>query len=109
MNIDKQTQEKIQELKNYEQVFQNILIQKQAFQVELIETENALNEISKSKDDIFKLIGNIMIKADKKKTEEDLKKKKDLLLLRLRSIESQEKDLTDKTEELKKEVMKKLK
>ena len=107
--MDKQTQEKIQELKSYEQVFQNILIQKQVFQVELIETENALNEILKSKDDIFKLIGNIMIKADKKKTEEDLKNRKDLLLLRLRSIESQEKDLTDKTEELKKEVTKKLK
>mgnify|MGYP001568270725 CR=1 FL=1 len=109
MNIDKQTQEKIQELKNYEQIFQNILIQKQTFQFELIETENALNEISESKDDIFKLIGNIMIKADKKKTEEDLKKRKDLLLLRLRSLESQEKDLTDKTEELKKEVTRKLK
>ena len=49
-----------------------------------------------------------MIKADKKKTEDDLTKKKDLLSLRLKSIDSEEKNLSDNAEALKKEVMAKI-
>ncbi|MEK6872803.1 MAG: prefoldin subunit [Nanoarchaeota archaeon] len=109
MNLDKETQEKIQELQSYEQTLHSLLIQKQAFQIELTETENAFLEIGKSKDDIFKLVGNIMVKAEKKKVEEELKRKKGLLSLRLKSIESQESSLINKAEELKKEVMKKIK
>jgi prefoldin beta subunit len=108
MEMDQETQQKIQELQGMEQNLHNLVMQKQAFQIELTETENALGEISKSKDDIFKLVGNIMIKADKKKTEDDLTKKKDLLSLRLKSIDSEEKGLTDNAEALKKEVMAKI-
>lgn len=108
MEMDQETQQKIQELQGMEQNLNNLVMQKQAFQMELTETENALSEISKSKDDVFKLVGNIMIKADKKKTEEDLTKKKDLLSLRLKSIDSEEKNLSDNAEALKKEVMAKI-
>ena len=108
MEMDQETQQKIQELQSMEQNLNNLVMQKQAFQMELTETENALSEISKSKDDVFKLVGNIMIKADKKKTEDDLTKKKDLLSLRLKSIDSEEKSLTDNAEALKKEVMAKI-
>ncbi len=109
MDIDKETQEKIQELQTYEQNLHSLLIQKQAFQMELSETENATNEISKSKDDVFKLIGNIMVKASKEKIEKDLKQKKDLLSLRIKSIEKQEMQISKQLEELKEEVMKKIK
>lgn len=109
MDFDKETQQKIHELQGFEQNLQGILMQKQAFQMELTETENALKEIKDSKDDIFKIIGNIMIKTDKKKTEEDLTKKKGLLALRLSSIEKQETEMSKQAEELKTEVMKKIK
>ncbi len=106
--MDQETQQKIQELQGMEQSLHGLIMQKQAFQMELTETENALTEISKSEDDVFKMVGNIMIKADKKATEEDLTKKKDLLALRLKSIEGEEKDLTDKAEALKSDVMAKI-
>ena len=109
MNIDKETQEKIQELQNYEQTIQSMMMQKQAFQIELSETENALEEITKSKDDVFKLVGNIMIKSDKTLIEKELKQKKELLALRLKSIEKQETDIGKEAEELREEVMKKIK
>ncbi|MGV8151655.1 MAG: prefoldin subunit beta [Candidatus Nanoarchaeia archaeon] len=109
MNIDSETQEKIKELQFYEQNLQNILMQKQAFQFELTETENALNEVSSSKDDIFKIVGSIMIKAEKSSVEKELKEKKELLALRMKSIEKQEKSLSENAEKLKQEVMKKLK
>ncbi len=109
MQLDKQTQEKIQALQGYEQTLHSLLMQKQAFQMELNETENALTEITKTKDDVFRLVGNIMIKSDKKKIEEELKKKQGLLLLRLKSIDNQEKELEKQVEELREEVMKKIK
>lgn len=109
MEIDKETQEKIQELQSYEQNFHNILVQKQAFQIELNETENALSEISKSKDDVFKLIGNIMVKTNKAELENELGRKKDLLSLRLKSIEKQEEELNKNLEDIREEVLKKIK
>ena len=58
--INSDTQEKIQQLQILEQNIQNILFQKQAFQFELSETENALKEVEKSQEDVFKLVGNIV-------------------------------------------------
>jgi len=109
MNLDKETQEKIQELQSYEQNFQGLLMQKQAFQMELNETENALSEISTSKGDVFKLIGNIMIKTQKESLEKELKHKKELLSLRLKSIEKQEEQLSKGMEDLRQDVIKKIK
>jgi prefoldin beta subunit len=109
MEPSKEIQEKIQELQAIEQGLQSLLMQKQAFQMELSETENALSEIAKSNDEIFKMIGNIMIKTDKKSTEAELKKKQELLSLRLNSIEKQETDLSKQSEELRAEVMKNIK
>ena len=107
--IDEQTQQKIQEIQILEQNMQALLMQKQAFQLELNETENALSEISASKEDVFKLIGQIMIKTDKTKLEQELTKKKDLLTLRLNSIEKQEKEFSEHLEELRKDIMKSIK
>lgn len=107
--LDKETQEKIQELQGMEQGFQSMLMQKQAFQMELTETENAIKEITNSNEDVFKLVGNIMIKSKKEDIEEELKKKQELLTLRLKSIETQETEFTKKSEELREEVMKKIK
>jgi prefoldin beta subunit len=107
--ITEETQQKIQEIQILEQNLQNLILQKQAFQIELNETENALSEISKSKDDIFKLVSNIMIKTDKEKLEKELKQKKELLSLRLTSIEKQETKLSEQVENLRKEIMKELK
>jgi len=109
MDIDKETQQKIKQLQIFEQNFQTIIMQKQAFQMELTETENALTEIAKSKGDIYKMIGQIMIKTDKNKVESELKRKQELLSLRLKTLEKQESELTGELEDLRKEIMKKIK
>ncbi len=108
MELDKETQQKNHDLQHKEQTVQSMLMQKQAFQIELNETENALSEISKS-NEIFKMVGQIIVKADKERTKKDLEKKKELLSLRLKSIEKQETEMMKDLEELKEEVMKKIK
>lgn len=96
---------KIQELQLLEQSLQNTLMQKQAFQMELSETQSALKEIEKSKDDVFKIVGQLMIKAEKAKVTEELSNKEKILGLRIKTLEKQEKSLTKKFEELRKEIL----
>ena len=99
-------QNKIQEMQILEQNLQNLLLQKQAFQMELSETKSALKEIENSGDDIFKIIGQLMIKADKNKVKEELLNKEKILSLRIKTIEKQETSLTEKLTSLRDEVMK---
>jgi len=109
MEIDEKTQEKIQEIQILEQNLHNLILQKQAFQMELNETENALSEVEKTKEDVFKVISNLMIKTDKSKLKEELGRKKDLLNLRLKSISSRENEFSKQLEVLRTEIMKKFK
>ena len=95
---------KIQEIQMIEQSFHNLLMQKQAFQMELSETQSALKEIEKE-DEVFKIIGQLMIKSDKKKVVDELSNKKKLLSLRLETIEKQEKNLSEKIENLQSEIL----
>jgi prefoldin beta subunit len=74
----------------------------------MMELESALNEIPKTKE-AHKIIGNIMVSIDKKDLESDLKSKKEMIELRLKSIEKQEQRLREDADVLQKEVSEKLK
>lgn len=106
VKINKETQERIQELQILEQNLQQIVLQKQAFQMELNETESALSELEKTKDEVYRIVGSIMIKTQKAELEKELKEKKEILSLRLKSIEKQESSLMEKTEKEREELMK---
>ena len=109
MDISKETESKIKELQVLEHNLQSILMQKQSFHLELSEIENALEELAKVKDDVYKIVGNIMIKNSREEILKDLKNKKDLITLRLKSIENQEKSLAADSEKLRKDVLSKIK
>ncbi|MCH7568212.1 MAG: prefoldin subunit beta [Nanoarchaeota archaeon] len=108
MNIDEQTEEIIQELQILEQNLQGLMMQKQALQLELNETINALEEIKKTNDEVYKVIGTVMLKADKQTILKELEEKKKILELRVNAIEKQEKLIESKAEELKEETKKAL-
>jgi len=109
MNIDKETQQKIQEIQILDQNLQSILMQKQTFQLELNETTNAIEEVKKTEDSIYKILGQVMIKSDKEKVLKDLEEKKKLFELRLDALEKQEKLLGNKARELQSEAEKLMK
>ena len=108
MNIDAETGKKIQELQILEQNLQNMLIQKQAVQSELNEAENASSEIKKAKDEIYKIVGGIMLKSEKSVLSREIEDKKNIFGLRVSSIEKQEKILEEKADKLRKEISEKL-
>jgi prefoldin beta subunit len=99
-------QQKIQEAQMLEQSMNSLLMQRQAFNLELNETLNALEEVKKTDDEIYKLSGSIMLKADKEKVKKELEDKKKILEMRLESIEKQEKLLEKKVIEFKEESSK---
>ena len=104
--MNKETKKKIQQLQLLEQNLQNIIMQKQSFQMQLMENENALTELDKTKKDVYKIVGTIMINANKEDLKKELKEQKEILDVRIRSLEKQEKTFQEKAEELQKEVMK---
>jgi prefoldin beta subunit len=99
-----QNNNQVQEMQIIEQNLQNILLQKQSFQMELSETERALKEIKSSDEDAYKIIGQLMIKTKKDSIVEDLSNKKKIIDLRLQNLEKQEEAYNKKMEELQKEI-----
>jgi len=99
-------QNKLQEIQILDQNLQNLFLQKQAFQMEFSETRSALAEIENSGDEIFKMIGQLLIKTDKSKIKEELLNKEKFLEIKLSSIERQESSLTEKLEKLREEIIK---
>src|SRR3990170_271997 len=101
--MDNQEKErKIHTLQMLEHNLQQILMQKQAFQMELGETKSAMKELEKSGEEVFKIIGQLMIKSEKKSVISELANKEKIIDLRIRNFEKQEKAVSEKIEELQK-------
>ena len=97
--------EKIQKLQLFEQNAQQLLAQRQQFQTQLIEIDSALAEIDKTKES-YKIIGNIMVSTSKEDLKKELKEKKTMVDIRVKSIEKQEKEVKDKAKKRQEEVLK---
>lgn len=95
----------LQEMQFLEQNLQNILLQKQAFQMESAETKSALKELENAGEEVFKIIGQLMLKTDKSKIKEELLSKEKILELRMKNLDKQEKSFSEKLEELRKKLL----
>ena len=100
----KESERNIQEMQFLEQNIQNILLQKQAFELELSETNSAMEELETSNEEVYKIIGQLMIKTEKNKVKEDLSQKLKLIELRIKTLDKQEKSINERIEKLKTEV-----
>ena len=97
MDVSKENSRIIEELQIIEQQLQGILAQKQMFQVELQEIENALKELSKTNDEVYKILSGAMIKKDKNEMISELEERKKLIDLRISTLEKQEKIVEEKS------------
>lgn len=101
----KMDQKKIQQMQFLEQNLQAMLMQKQAFQMELSETLSGMEEIGKSKKNVYKVVGQIMIEVSKEKIIEELKTKEKLIESRLNILDKQEKQINEQVLNLRKEIL----
>jgi len=107
--MNKDTEKKIQQFQIIEQQLDNIILQKQNFQVQLAENENASVELEKSNKTPYKIIGTIMVSSERNSLLKDLKESREIIELRLKTLEKQENNLKEKAESLQKDLMEELK
>jgi prefoldin beta subunit len=108
-SLDEETKREIQELQALEQNMQQFLMQKQAFSMELDEVELCLGELKETSEEVFKIIGSkIIVKTTKEKMEKELAHKKELIGLRLKTMEKQEQEFLNRTESLREKIIKKI-
>ena len=108
MEVSKETEQKIGQLQMFEQSLQSFLGQKQQFQMQLVEVESALSELEATSKS-YKIVGNIMVEADKSELKSDLQSKREMLELRIKTIERQELQVREKASKLQSEILKKMK
>ncbi len=85
-----------------EQNLNQLLMQKQSIQIEFNETVNALEELQKSKGDVYRMLGNIMIKSEKQSLIKELEERKKVLEMQLSVFDKQEMLFGSKLKDLKK-------
>jgi len=108
MDVSKETEQKISQLQMFEQSLQSFLGQKQQFQVQLVEVESALGELDNT-DKAYKIVGNIMVEADKNELKSELQSRKEMLELRIKTMEKQETHVREKASKLQSEILKNIK
>ena len=84
--------EQISRLQQLQQNLQAIMMQKQQIELEIVETERALEELSKitTSDSIYKAAGPLLIKSEKDTIEKELTEKKELANTRVMVLGKQE-------------------
>jgi prefoldin beta subunit len=100
----KETEQKINELQQIEQNMQQYNLQKQQFQSQLIEVESALSELAGATQS-YRIVGNIMVNTPRESLEKELSGKKEIVELRIRTVEKQEERLKTKAKELRTAVL----
>ena len=106
MDMPQNIQEQLNQYQQVQQQAQSIAMQKQTLTLQINESKKALDELSKTADDqdVYKTAGPLLIKTTKTDSEADLKDSIEMLEIRQKTIEKQEKRITGKLEELQKNL-----
>jgi prefoldin beta subunit len=95
---------RIQELSILQQNVANISAQKQQFTTQLKDFNSAFKALEKTNSS-YKIIGNIMIAADKEDLKKDIKEKSEIISAKVKILEKQEIKLQEKAATMQKEIM----
>ncbi len=106
--VSKEAEQKLQQMQMIEQSLQNLLMQKQQFQLQQVELESALKELEQV-NEAYKIVGNIMVSSKKADLKQELNSKKEVMELRIKTMEKQENQMREKASKLQNEVLKGMK
>jgi prefoldin beta subunit len=106
-NIKKEAEELLIKFQTQNQQLENVSIQKQALMVKKAEIEEALKELEESKEEnIYKIVGSIIIKHDKEKIKEELKDEMEDIEMKIKIFEKNEEMLKKSINEIKEKLQK---
>ena len=102
MALPPEAQQMFVQLQGFRQQMQAIAVQKEGMQIQKMENDKALEELEKMKesDEIFKAVGPILVKSNKKDMKKELQERNETIGVRLKSLDKQETLARDKTMEL---------
>ncbi len=106
-----QMRHQLAQFQQAQQQAQVLLSQRQQMEVLLRETERALEELSKLVDDavVYKSVGTILIKTDKKELQKGLSEQKETLDLRVKTLERQGERAVQRLKEMREKIDESLK
>jgi len=101
-----QIQNQLAQLQQLQQQAQAVMTQKAQIEGLIRETEAALKELEKSPDDavIYKSVGELLFKSEKPKLLEELKEKKDMMDIRLKTMAKQEERIQGRFNQLQEQL-----
>ena len=97
-----------QEYITLQQQIRNVLIQKETIKLQLAEIDSALEELENSREEnVYKVVGNVMIKKSKNDVEKELREVKEDLQIRVNSLEKIEKELIERIKNIEEKLKEK--
>jgi prefoldin beta subunit len=98
--------EQVSRLQQLQQNLQAIMMQKQQLEVEMVETDRALQELKKTTPDdaIYKNAGSVLIKAKKEDVLKELEEKKELSNTRIMVLGKQEARVKENLKEVENKI-----
>lgn len=101
-----QIQNQLAQIQQLQQQMQAVMTQKSQIEGLIRETDAALRELDKASDDavIYKSVGELLFKADKPKLSEELKERKDMMDLRLKTMVKQEERIQSRFNQLQEQL-----
>lgn len=101
-----QAQQLLEQAQLYQQQLQTIVAQREGFNMQIVEIQKALTELSNAKDDVYKVAGPILIKSDVEAVKKELTEKMDFISVRIKTLEKGEKRLKEQFEEISQKLSK---
>lgn len=106
-DITKEDREILNKFQIFQQQLQTIVIQKEDAKLQILETERALEELSKSDvKEAYKIAGQIMIKRNADEIKKELEEKIKDLELRTKTLERTEEKIVNKLKEIEPKIKK---
>ena len=101
-----QIQNQLAQLQQLQQQSQAVMTQKAQIEGLIRETDAALKELEKSPDDaiMYKSVGELLFKSEKPKLLEELKEKKDMMDIRLKTMAKQEERIQGRFNQLQEQL-----
>jgi len=100
-----QVQNMLSQLQQIQQQLQAVISQKVQIEALIRETDDALKELEKSKsEEVYKAVGNILVKSDKSEVVKELTEKKETYEVRIKTLERQEEKLRERLTEMQRKI-----
>jgi prefoldin beta subunit len=105
--VSKEVQQLIVQAQSYQQQLQMVESQKEALNMQLMESGKALEELSKpGEGDVYKITGPVLVKVSRAEAKKDIESRKELAMIRLKTMEKSGTAVKGKLEELKEKLEK---